>query len=74
MYRNNMKPSTNAIERIKLALPGIYEVAQRCTAVRTVEKMPEDLEQVATLEQPDRIADRVEEFLASRLGIYADPV
>jgi len=34
----------------------------------------EEASHAAPVEQPDRIADRVEEFLASRLGIYADPV
>jgi pimeloyl-ACP methyl ester carboxylesterase len=34
----------------------------------------EEASHAAPVEQPDRIADRVEEFLTSRLGIYADPV
>jgi pimeloyl-ACP methyl ester carboxylesterase len=34
----------------------------------------EEASHAAPVEQPDRIADRVEEFLSSRLGIYADPV
>lgn len=34
----------------------------------------EEASHAAPVEQPDRIADRVEEFLASRLGIYADRV
>ena len=34
----------------------------------------EEASHAAPVEQPDRIADRVEEFLASRLGIYANSV